>query len=109
MGGEPLDLSGREWSLLELLVQQRDKVVSNDSTPTTSTPPLGASLSGRDRRCAMLYTRMGQTARFFFALTGAHHPRHGRSITTVGHATTEDTQLRLGEASLCLPRSRANV
>jgi len=28
--GEPLDLSGREWSLLELLVKQRDKVVTKE-------------------------------------------------------------------------------
>ncbi|WP_090139603.1 response regulator transcription factor [Limnohabitans sp. DM1] len=30
VGGEPLDLSGREWILLELLVQQRDKVVTKE-------------------------------------------------------------------------------
>ena len=28
--GEPLDLSGREWSLLDLLVKQRDKVVTKE-------------------------------------------------------------------------------
>ncbi len=30
VGGEPLELSGREWRLLELLVQHRDKVVTKD-------------------------------------------------------------------------------
>ncbi len=30
VGGEPLELSGREWILLELLVQQRDKVVTKE-------------------------------------------------------------------------------
>lgn len=30
VAGEPLDLSGREWSLLELLVKQRDKVVTKE-------------------------------------------------------------------------------
>ena len=31
VGGEPLELSGREWTLLELLVSQRDKVVTKES------------------------------------------------------------------------------
>ncbi|MFY7858214.1 MAG: response regulator transcription factor [Limnohabitans sp.] len=35
VGGEPLELSGREWSLLELLVQQRDKVVTKDQITQT--------------------------------------------------------------------------
>ena len=35
LGGEPLELSGREWSLLELLVQQRDKVVTKDQITQT--------------------------------------------------------------------------
>eukprot|EP01032_Pedospumella_encystans_P021696 gene21696-24603_t len=35
VGGEPLDLSGREWSLLELLVQQRDKVVTKEQITQT--------------------------------------------------------------------------
>jgi two-component system OmpR family response regulator len=35
VGGEPLDLSGREWSLLELLVQQRDKVVTQEQITQT--------------------------------------------------------------------------
>ena len=30
VGGEPLELSGREWTLLELLLQQRDKVVTKE-------------------------------------------------------------------------------
>jgi two-component system OmpR family response regulator len=30
VGGEPLELSGREWTLLELLVNQRDKVVTKE-------------------------------------------------------------------------------
>ena len=30
LAGEPLELSGREWTLLELLVQQRDKVVTKE-------------------------------------------------------------------------------
>ena len=30
LAGEPLELSGREWALLELLVQQRDKVVTKE-------------------------------------------------------------------------------
>ena len=30
VGGVPLELSGREWILLELLVQQRDKVVTKE-------------------------------------------------------------------------------
>jgi two-component system OmpR family response regulator len=30
VAGEPLELSGREWSLLELLVKQRDNVVTKD-------------------------------------------------------------------------------
>jgi two-component system OmpR family response regulator len=30
LGGEPLELSGREWTLLELLVQQRDQVVTKE-------------------------------------------------------------------------------
>lgn len=30
VGGEPLELSGREWTLLELLVAQRDKVVTKE-------------------------------------------------------------------------------
>jgi len=30
LAGEPLDLSGREWSLLALLVQQRDNVVTKE-------------------------------------------------------------------------------
>jgi two-component system OmpR family response regulator len=30
VGGEPLELSGREWRLLELMVQHRDKVVTKD-------------------------------------------------------------------------------
>ena len=35
VGGEPLDLSGREWVLLELLVQHRDKVVTKDQINQT--------------------------------------------------------------------------
>jgi two-component system OmpR family response regulator len=35
VAGEPLELSGREWSLLELLVQQRDKVVTKDQITQT--------------------------------------------------------------------------
>jgi len=35
VGGEPLDLSGREWGLLELLVQHRDKVVTKDQITQT--------------------------------------------------------------------------
>ena len=35
VGGEPLELSGREWSLLELLVQHRDKVVTKDQITQT--------------------------------------------------------------------------
>ena len=35
VSGEPLDLSGREWSLLELLVQQRDKVVTKEQITQT--------------------------------------------------------------------------
>jgi two-component system OmpR family response regulator len=31
VSGVPLDLSGREWTLLELLVTQRDKVVTKDT------------------------------------------------------------------------------
>ena len=31
VGGEPLELSGREWTLLDLLVTQRDKVVTKES------------------------------------------------------------------------------
>lgn len=30
VAGEPLELSGREWSLLDLLVKQRDKVVTKE-------------------------------------------------------------------------------
>ena len=30
LAGEPLELSGREWTLLELLVHQRDKVVTKE-------------------------------------------------------------------------------
>lgn len=30
LAGEPLELSGREWTLLELLVQQRDQVVTKE-------------------------------------------------------------------------------
>jgi two-component system OmpR family response regulator len=30
LSGESLELSGREWTLLELLVQQRDQVVTKD-------------------------------------------------------------------------------
>ena len=33
--GEPLELSGREWSLLTLLVEQRDRVVSKDAINQT--------------------------------------------------------------------------
>lgn len=33
--GEPLDLSGREWSLLTLLVEHRDKVVHKDTISQT--------------------------------------------------------------------------
>ncbi|MFM1925163.1 MAG: hypothetical protein RIT44_969 [Pseudomonadota bacterium] len=35
VGGDPLDLSGREWRLLELLVQHRDKVVTKDQITQT--------------------------------------------------------------------------
>jgi two-component system OmpR family response regulator len=35
VGGEPLELSGREWRLLELLVQHRDKVVTKDQITQT--------------------------------------------------------------------------
>ena len=35
MAGEPLELSGREWRLLELLVQHRDKVVTKDQITQT--------------------------------------------------------------------------
>lgn len=35
VGGEALDLSGREWVLLELLVQQRDKVVTKEQITQT--------------------------------------------------------------------------
>jgi two-component system, OmpR family, response regulator len=35
VGGLPLELSGREWALLELLVSQRDKVVTKDQITQT--------------------------------------------------------------------------
>ena len=35
VAGEPLELSGREWRLLELLVQHRDKVVTKDQITQT--------------------------------------------------------------------------
>jgi two-component system OmpR family response regulator len=35
IGGEPLELSGREWTLLELLVSQRDKVVTKEQITQT--------------------------------------------------------------------------
>ncbi len=35
VGGEPLELSGREWTLLELLVSQRDKVVTKEQITQT--------------------------------------------------------------------------
>lgn len=35
VGGESLDLSGREWGLLALLVQQRDKVVTKEQITQT--------------------------------------------------------------------------
>jgi two-component system OmpR family response regulator len=35
VAGEPLELSGREWTLLELLVNQRDKVVTKEQITQT--------------------------------------------------------------------------
>ena len=35
VAGEPLELSGREWTLLELLVSQRDKVVTKEQITQT--------------------------------------------------------------------------
>lgn len=46
LGGEPLELSGREWTLLELLVQQRDQVVTKEQIHQAWTDDSGESAGG---------------------------------------------------------------
>lgn len=46
LGGEPLELSGREWTLLELLVQQRDQVVTKEHIHQAWTDDSGESAGG---------------------------------------------------------------
>jgi two-component system OmpR family response regulator len=46
LGGEPLELSGREWTLLELLVQQRDQVVTKEQIHQAWSDDSGESAGG---------------------------------------------------------------
>jgi two-component system OmpR family response regulator len=46
LGGESLELSGREWTLLELLVQQRDQVVTKEQIHQAWTDDSGESAGG---------------------------------------------------------------
>jgi two-component system OmpR family response regulator len=46
LGGEPLELSGREWTLLELLVQQRDQVVTKEQIHQAWADNSGESAGG---------------------------------------------------------------